>query len=1142
MYFELITGGAGSGKSEYIEQRISECVSEGKRAIVIVPERFSHIEERTLCEKFGGLGINGVEVSTFSKLTRRLRPRGEYLKPSGRQMLILKAARDNKSAGDGVFESAAERSGFAERVGEAISEFKRCLVSPQMLMEYESSSLLGKKINALGAIYYGYDKLLEGRFADPDEDLELLAAQIIAEGGFGDAQIFIDGFTDFLPTHFAVISALLQRADKLYCVLTIDDKTGRGDGIFAPADMCCSKLLDNAKELGANIKRTHFDNSLQHIKSPDLKYFIANYDELVHTDECPKCDNISVVCLADRHAEVERLAGRIMYEVRENGLRFRDIGVIVGDADKYTHIIDAVFNDCGIPYFADRKMMISEHPIVRLVLSIFRIINENWSRSAVFEYLRSGFIFTKDENGVCVMDLRKIDRLDDFVQKYGIRGKKAWLSDEVWKTKKAGLFDEITKPVSEEKEAEQIDALRRELMLPFKKFCEKIKGRRRVREIAAALFEFLCDINLYEGLMVEQKHLENKNRMDDAARLGEVWNGLIETLDQCVTTLGDEFISREAFARMLLAGLSQCSVDAVPSGADRVSVGTAEQTRPVRVDTLFVIGAVYGELPAEGSDGGILNDIDRVNLQNSGIELLPSAESRSALSEFKLYSSLTAACRRLYVSFPNSGEGGEKNAPCTLIEELLRTFDDLEITVPTEQEEWENLFCSKKRTYYKMLSRMVQNPNKEECEFWLGILGNPEYVYDGGYEDILSRSARFKTENEHISPETAMALYQGRPFSITALQTYNKCPFAYFVQYGLGVYAREEYKLKSYDLGQLVHWAVCEFCQKVQEDAATLDEVKMRWSELTKQKAGEIISTLGEYIEETAKRANPDYTPERLSMMCRRAVSTISEAVDTIRNSLMCGSFASCNFEKEFEFTINHKDDSVDIRGVIDRVDIAKVGDDALLRVIDYKTGAQKFSVAGIYNKTDLQLMIYALAAKKLYQNGELLENPEGDAKVAAVLYNKVREDTKKAEINENCSKKGILDGIVVTEGEPSDTSAEELMVHDRALGNPSTKSEYLPIETVAKGGLRVGNGAVSRAKFEVLERYAAKTACDTKSAIYAGDIASIPAGKDRSSACNFCDFASVCLHSPSRDKERELISTAKEAWELLLAEEGADE
>lgn len=1153
MNFELITGGAGSGKSECLEMKIKECLENGKRAVVIVPERFSHIEERTLCERFGGLGLNGIEVTSFSKLSRRLAPRGEYLKPSGRQMLILKAALANADAGDGVFEGACARSGFIERISETISELKRSMVTPQMLSAYSGGGLLERKLKALSHIYGGYNKLIENRFADPDEDMSALAELIDSEGGFGDAWVFIDGFSDFMPSHYQVIEALIKRADCVFITLTINDSGLRSpDGVFAPAAICREKLLEIANDCGAVCTQRHLPGEYGYIEAEDIRYFLANYDEYEPELRCPECNNISVSGHFNRYREVEWLAGRIMNEVRENKLRFRDIGVLVGNLDAYAHIIDAVFAEYGIPYFADRKIPASEHPVIRLILSVFRIVAENWSFASVFEYLRSGFIYRKTEKGVRAIEAHEIDRLELYAKSRGIRGKKVWLSEDAWKPLKAGIFDEATGSSVHEEDITGIDKLRRELMLPFVKLMEKIRGRQKVLNLASALFEFLNDINLYEGLLLEQKRFEERNMLDDAARLGEIWGILLETLDQCVLTSGEEYMSREDFLLLLESGFSQCAVDAVPAGADRVSVGTADKSRPVRVKSLFVVGAVRGEMPCEQSDGGIINNSDRALLAAEGSVILPDKQTKTALAEYNLYSSLTAACERIYVSYPEMSEEGAKTAPCALVGEILRCFDTLAVAHTSADEEWENILSSKNSVYNKLLSRVSGEISESERSFWDEVW---EYAseeentdarftrkasadddfslfeeLDAEHTDIISQIKSYKEGRTHIAPETAAALYGSKPFSASALQKYNVCPFSYFARYGLKLKEEQERKVRGNDLGTMIHWAVCEYCRKVQENAQTPEEKRECWLKLDKERSDGIIAELTNDIAEKSIKANPDFNGERLRLMCSKAAKTISRAAQTIRESLVAGGFSACEFEKDFLFSMSYKNEDIQIQGTIDRLDTAQYESGTMLRIIDYKTGVDKFSVADIYNKTNLQLVIYALAAQDMYK--------EDGALVSAMMYSKVRDELVKTELGSPAAVvRAPLDGVIVCSSD--NAGGDELSLHDCALAQPSAKSSYIAVQTKKDGTVnKRGSAVISRAKFDVLSRYVTKTAVETKKAIRCGSIAAYPAGNGETAPCRYCDYSAVCLYNEERDGYRKQMTNNAKAWEKLETED----
>lgn len=1155
MYLGLITGGPGSGKSGYIEKAIKQTVESNKKALIIVPERFSHIEEKTMCEIFGGLGENGITVSTFSKLSRKLLSNKNYLSSAGRQMLIMKAAKMNRDAGEGVFASSCDKNGFLSGLSSTISELKRNLVKPDELTKYSGGGPVEKKIHALGAMYTSYNELLERGFNDPDEDMERLAQIIYDSDYFLETDIYIDGFSDFLPSHYAVLKALIAKSAGVYVTLMITDSGLRSnEGIFSVVRNCVSNLRKISSELGINCLSKHFDGEPSYILSPDIGYLIKTYDEFNPTYKKPESENIRIVCLNDRHEEVSWLAGRIMHEVREMGLRFRDIGVIVGKLDSYAHIIDSVFEETGISYFSDIKTAANEHPVIRLVLSVFRILNEDWSYNAVFEYLRSGFVYEKTPGGVRHISEYDVDLLDIYVKTRGIRGKKMWLSEDNWKPKRAVVFD--TNKIEEGSVyIDKIDALRRRFMKPFAEFYNKIKGRQKVKTLCVALFEFLDDIFLYEGLTYETNKLEEAGMLNDAARISAVWNSLVETLEQCVLTSGDEYIKREDFALMLEAGLSECSVDTVPTGIDCVNILDAADSRPVRVRVLFALGALRGEFPVEACDGGLINDKDRTELFVNGFDALPDASSKNALAEFNIFHSLTGASERLYISYPLFNDDNTKNMPCELISDITRTFPETEVYYPGKEEMYENLFTSHKSTYYKMLSRLISDIPCDERNFWEVAAGHiknnvedfertycPHSTDFGTYSvfelaehkerSIFEMIDLYKKPSYCIRPETAELIYDSDYMSITSMQLFNKCPFSHFIRYGLRVLPEEEYKLKSYELGQVIHHAINEFCLIVQKDAETLEEKKKCWQELDKKEVAEIINVLMSEIEEKAKAFNPDFGDEKIETMCRRAADTIEKAVYVICDSIVSSGFSACDFEREFKFEIKNDGESACVYGKIDRVDIAQREDGTYLRIIDYKTGQQEFKISGICNMTDIQLILYAMAAEDLYKNDS--------AKAAAVLYSKVREELNEGKLSETFSTAlSKLDGIIITEENPDGAERDELIMHDAALGTGGGVSSYLPVKTKANGCLYKSKTAISREKFKNLEEYVGKGIIRTKKAVFGGDISVSPLTVSNSKPCQYCGYEQICLFDLERDGERKAVTSENIAWEIIGGDSG---
>ena len=56
------------------------------------------------------------------------------------------------------------------------------------------------------------------------------------------------------------------------------------------------------------------------------------------------------------------------------------------------------------------------------------------------------------------------------------------------------------------------------------------------------------------------------------------------------------------------------------------------------------------------------------------------------------------------------------------------------------------------------------------------------------------------------------------------------------------------------------------------------------------------------------------------------------------------------------------------LRGRIDRVDEAASDGQAYVRVVDYKTGAKKFSLTDVYYGLNLQLLVYLMAVENYYR------------------------------------------------------------------------------------------------------------------------------------------------------------------------------
>ncbi len=1150
MLLNIISGGIGSGKSSYLYSLIKENLKNnpGSDAVVIVPEQFSYTAEKTLSEAMGGLGLNRVEVLTFSRLVHRYVNSENNVLPSGKTMLLCKAA--SKIGEDNMFFTGAKRNGFITSLSDLFSEFKRYQITPDDLegTQIEGAST-SKKLHSVNEIYKNYLSYFDESFTDSDDALDIFARLIASSDIFKNTFFFIDDYNDFMPQHYDVIRALITASRGVFVTLCIGKNDE--DGLFAPVIKAKSRLSAIALSENAQLYTKELKNDAEYIKADDIRHLLKNWENRVQY--AGSCENILVFTARDLYSEIEHTASEIISLVRDGGCRFRDIGVILGDMQQYIHILNAVFSDYNIPFFTDEKLAITMHPIVRTVLSLFNITAENWSYSSVFDYLRAGYIYTKNEHGVFPLNQEEIDILENYILATGIKGKKAWF--EQWTENGETIFDDVIESYAQcEYDLEKLNCLREQIIRPFKNFLEN-KGR-TVQAIATAVYNFLCDINLYEGIIAECSAFDKSGLRDESEQFKQIWNFILEVLDQMVTTMGGEVISRENFASYMKNGLSECSLSIIPSGLDRVSVGTVSRNSPARVKHLFIVGAVHGAIPAEPSCSAIFSPLDRslINaaLAKSEKELAPDDLNRMMLENLKLYRIISTATEKLFISYPAANSEGSSLSCASFVNDILKMFPNIKktdnvISKPTNEE----LLASSKRGFYYMLSRLSEYYREKPEKLWQAVFDwyaqNPEYK---DKLEILKTAAKYKRIQPKLSRMKAELLYgKDKRYSITALEKFSQCPFAYYLEKGLYAQPQEIKRVEKSHIGSVIHAAICEFCKKVEEGASTIPEIHDRWRELTPQDCDELILTvMNEMSEKILARTGSDR--RRIEYLLSRCERTLKKSVETIRLSLSKGGYTAVCYEKDFEVSINWKENSVTLFGTIDRIDIMEhlAEKKAGIRIIDYKSGKKKFSVSAIVNKIDMQLVLYAVAAVKLYKSGELEKtNSALSPQVSAIMYNKINDDIISLDLKDKSSapdklkKKKKLDGIVILD-EVTSPSGDDEFVYDTAFDmdkdlEATSQSEFLNIAFKQDSTLTAASQVTSRKTFDLLADYMQKSVIEADKAIKSGDISIAPYKSGQKSSCSYCDFREVCMFDTAFDSCRKIFSDDDKAIEFIKKE-----
>lgn len=140
-----------------------------------------------------------------------------------------------------------------------------------------------------------------------------------------------------------------------------------------------------------------------------------------------------------------------------------------------------------------------------------------------------------------------------------------------------------------------------------------------------------------ESLIVNFK---DKGELDVANQYSQVWDIVVDILDQMVELMGDEIISLEKFIKLITLGFDEYELGLVPPSIDQVLVSSVDRMKNPDTKYLYLVGTTDGVFPLITKDSGILSDNDRESLGNKGIEVDIDSKTRSFEEQFLVYKAL----------------------------------------------------------------------------------------------------------------------------------------------------------------------------------------------------------------------------------------------------------------------------------------------------------------------------------------------------------------------------------------------------------------------------------------------------------------------------------------------------------------------
>ena len=1139
---EFILGRGGSGKTHACLQDMRERMEQdpmGPALIVLLPEHMTFKVERRLASSVPqGRGFLRSYVFGFRRFARQvLLETGGAVLPRiseiGRRLLLrhILTARANDLT---VFGRAAKQHGFGENLSEAIQEAKSYGFTPELMTETaeklgKGNAQLAGKLHDIALLAEDFQKALAGRANDAEDMLETLAARIPEAALLENAEVWVDGFVFFNPQEQRILTALLQKVKAVHVTFAMDPDAGSCEnknesGLFHRSCQTMEDLEELADRLGIQPKRRYLSlGDLSRFRAPALRHIER---ALFRFPQVPQEDagGLRIVEAANARLEVGVMAADILRLCREQGYRWRDIGVLVRDADTYADILRLTLPDYGIPYFMDSKRESLHHPLSELLRSVFEALR-GWRPEPMFRCLRTEFWPE--------LTVENIDLLENYVRAFGIRGKKTWTQEEDWAWHDTYAL-ENDEELSDKQKAEltAINLWRRQVAGPLEMLDAALSEAETVRAMTQAVYDFLLALDvparLDERAAVEAKKEEKgETSLALAAEDRQIWNGIIDLLDQFVTVIGDDKMSRREYASVLEDGLDALQLSLVPPGVDAVTIASFDQNSLDNVRAIYILGANEGVMPRKIHESGLLSDADRLHLQDLGVKISSGGLERSYGESYLLYRGFTEARDYLWVSFALSDAAGKENLPSAFVDRLHRILPKAEtITVPIETiERADDLLLSAPRPALSGLTAALRGERDQGHmpAFWRDVYN--WFLEKGSDRNVLQLSLNGlfdKPREESLPPRLALDLFARKKRmkgSVSRFEGYRQCPFQHFAKYGLALKERKDYEFQLPDLGVLLHSVLRGFGEELREQGK-------RWAEVGDGECAEMCQRL---MQELAPKLRGQLmmkteTNQHLLTRIRR---TAERSIHRLIAYDKASQFHPVLFEQSFgmgdgslpPLTYDVDGVQVEIRGQIDRIDAT--GDGRYFLVMDYKTGKAAINLIDIYYGIHIQLLVYMLVAKSLQEGS----TPAG------VLY---------------CFLKDIvLDPVQKMTAEQAEEAVlEKLQMPGWVLADKEVyealdaSGKFFPITYTPKGSLsaKARKHLKSKEEFDLLLDYVGYLIRDTSRRILQGDMRARPYRASDWNACNICPYHDLCGFDPTMGDEYEVVDKKMKDEEILQA------
>ena len=1099
----LIRGTYNLPKREFIDGEILRSVAAGKKPVLIVPEQAIFVRERGFLLSAGSIAANKITVTPFSRLLNTLAPDAEVkLRPAAGKAarnVIMSLACEDASDNLEIYSKYSRSPGLVSRLVAQYDEIRNAGADTALLQEASMCTEdegLGKKTRELARIFAAFEALENPGYSDAGDVIGLTEDYLREHNFLAGRDVFIDDFRGFTGAQLKLVKQMLLRADNVWVSVyapaeeELSSEEIDNRAAFAHARRAENPLKQYARDNGIEVGVSDVpgDGESAVMKALHGGFYAAAPKEYVFEGQT---GDVTVTTAPDRDGECRLIAAQIRELTEKEGITCSQIAVVCRD-ESYIPDLTAALERCSLPVFRDTVAPLGQFPVVKLLSGALELAVSGFDTPGVFSYLKCG---------LDAVPSSEISALEEYAFIWNIRGNQ-WTED--FTKSPFGLNGGNYAPSAADaaRELEKLNRIRRAFIDPVVRLRDRLSDS-DARGDVRAMWDYLEEVQANRLFKEYAQKLFDGGDEKAALACSDVWDKLIGLLDTLYELAGDRTVRPERMLELYNILLENTSDSSVPLTVDEIVIGTADRIRFGAPAAVFLAGCIKDVFPALTENTGLFSPAEKRKLNDNfgfGFESVPEL----AFDEERIITcaAVFAPSRRLYVSYPLRDYKGASCEPSEIVDMTVALVPDCRRVTPENCGELYRI-CSPETAYCEYASvygsgTVLEKTLRQYCE---------------GAELLASRlplldSAAAKAPLKFADEKNAAEFF-GDVITVSPskAETYFKCPFEYFCEYGLRINPPERAEFSAMLRGDIIHY-VLEMILK--------DHGKEEFTALTDEQIRQYVDRrCTEYVTRCTGGADMGATFERDTDNARRTLLDIIKRLQTEYSKggfIYAGSELSINDRegaaaKPYEIELDGGA-KMRLTGKVDRADVyvSEETGKTYLKIVDYKAGGKEFEPVQLINGINLQMPIYLFS---LIKNGI---EPYKDAVPAAFLYcpakgkdaltdKKAKErNSRNEDIEQEIRSKGRLFGITLGDDEiRRELGAVEVRT-GRAITDPGLVT---PSETLTEN------------QFGYLEHEICARLSDMGNSVRRGETLAVPLDTGISGqpklACEYCKFNDVC-------------------------------